>query len=212
MNRQILFDNALFTKHIGSIAIMIIIDVCYFISSVSFGVMELKSLLMAISFVHSILTCILFHIFLISRGELNFELITEKVAYFPTRRVDFLKSKYIFTINLIIIQLVLTTICLGIGNLGSCGMVDSKRILACILMVVISILLTSSCILLLMHINPFAIYLSLLISLPLSYVSKLIAYLLNNTMYTLLFILVTLVLIIYIVCFYVAYKIFKCIC
>lgn len=211
MNRQFLFDNALFTKHIGSIAMMIIIDVCYFISSVSFGMVELKSLLMAISLVHLILTCILFQILIISRGELNFELITEKVTYFPTRRVDFLKSKYIFVINLLIIQLVLTTICLGIGNLGSHGMVDSKRVLACVLMVVISILLTSSCIILIMHINPFAIYLSLLMSLPLSYVSKLIVYLLNNSMYELLFILFTLVIIICIVCFNVAHKIYKCV-
>ena len=134
--------------------------------------MEFFSLLMLISCINILATCVLYHNFIVSRGNLCFELNTEKIVYFPTTRKKFLRNKYIKTIFFLSIQLLLTLACLGLGYMGSHGQVDITRVLVSLLLVFISILLTSGTAIQVMHITPLGIYIATFLFFPFVLLNK----------------------------------------
>ncbi len=167
MERHKVFDKALFAKKIGGNGIIVITDTIYLISGVFFGFMKAQSLFNYIIFVNMFITCILYHNFVVSRGDINFELNTEKIIYFPTTRLHFLMNKYAKTLILLIIQLIITLACLGLGFVGKHGDFAIGKQIASLLLVVISILLTSGMIVNVMHVMSLGIYLAMLLYIPL---------------------------------------------
>jgi hypothetical protein len=187
MIRQFMFDLALFTKRIGSIWAMVGIEISYIIFGVFFGIVEMKHLFTVISIVQILLTCMLFQIVTISQGELLLELNTEKAIYFPTTRLNYLKSKYLITILLLCFQTLITFICLGLGYLGNRGHLGMDYVVGSLLVVLINVLFSSGIIILVMHMNPITVYLPLVLTLPLNLISNGIIYLLNQKYYNILF-------------------------
>lgn len=187
MIRQFMFDLALFTKRIGSIWAMMGIEISYIIFGVFFGIVEMKHLFTVISIVQILLTCMLFQIVSISQGELLLELNTEKAIYFPTTRLNYLKSKYLITILFLCFQTFITFICLGLGYLGNRGHLGMDYVVGSLLVVLINVLFSSGIIILVMHMNPITVYLPLVLTLPLNLISNGIIYLLNQKYYNILF-------------------------
>lgn len=166
MERHKIFDKALLARQIGGNGIIVIADTIYFISGVFFGFMSSQTLFRYILFVNMFVTCILYHNFILSMGELSFERNTEKIVYYPTTRLHFLMNKYAKTLILLLIQLILTLTCLGLGYIGSRGGIGSSKLLVSLLLVYISILLTSGTIIIVMHVMPLGIYLAMLLYFP----------------------------------------------
>lgn len=171
MDRWKVFDRALFEKQIGGIGIIVILDVVYLITGVFFGRMEFELLCNFILLINMFNTCILYHNFIVSRGDMKFELNTEKIVYYPTTRTQFLLNKYAKTLIFLVIQLILNTASLGLGYFGCHGELDQSRIISSFLMVLISILFTSGVAIIVMHLMPLGIYLSLLLYFPLSFLA-----------------------------------------
>jgi hypothetical protein len=172
LNQQKTFDVALYNKQIGGNGIIVIVDVSYIIAGVFFGRINLQLLFFILLVVNMFTTCILYHNFLISRGDMCFELNTEKIVYFPTTRYYFLWNKYAKTMIFLIIQEIITLACLGLGYLGSQGQVDQYRVLGSMLIVFIGILLTSGVIINVMHAMPLGIYFAMFLIFPLIYLIK----------------------------------------
>lgn len=168
MNRWKLFDRALIEKQIGGISLIVIINTIYLITGVFFGNMSFQVLFRFVLLVNMIVTCILYHSFIISMGDLKLELITEKIVYYPTTRFQFLLNKYIKTAKFILIQLFITILCLILGYYGSRGQIDNRDIIGTLMTVCISIMLTSGVTLLVMHRMPFGVYLPMLLYAPLA--------------------------------------------
>jgi hypothetical protein len=172
MNRLKIFDRALLGKQIGGIGLIVILDVICLIFSPFYGRMSFIGV-SSIFLVTNILgTCFLYHSFLIVRGDMRFELNTEKIVYYPTTRAQFLMNKYAKTLIYLVVQLMLTNICLWLGSFTAHGEMDRSRYLGCNLLVFISILCTSGVILLVMHLMPMGIYFSLISYYPLSLLAK----------------------------------------
>lgn len=189
MIRQFIFDQSLFKKRIGSIWTMISIDICYIIIGPFFGIIGMKQLFSIISVVHILLTCMLFQIFTISQGEFILELNTEKSIYFPTTRLNYLKSKYLVTLLFLCFQILITLICLGLGYLGNKGHLDLDYVIGGLFILLTNILFTSGIITLVMHINPMAIYVPLILSLPFILISNGVIYLLKQDYYNVILIM-----------------------
>jgi len=169
MERLKEFDRALLGKQIGGNSAIVILDTVYFISGVIFGQIHLEALLQYVLFMNMLTTCILYRNFIVSRGELNYELNTEKIIYYPTTRLQFLLNKYAKTLFFLCIQLVITLLCLGLGYYGNMGRMDAIRILASLVVVILGVLVSSGTAILVMHITPLGVYLTMLLYLPLFY-------------------------------------------
>ncbi|MHB8130669.1 MAG: hypothetical protein ACYDEX_16890 [Mobilitalea sp.] len=185
MNRLKVFDRALLEKQIGGLGIIVIIDVTYLVSGVFFGFMDIQTLFMWILFANMLATCLLYHSFIVSRGDMRFELNTEKIVYYPTTRFQYLLNKYAKTLIFVIIQWIITIFCLVLGYFGNKGEMDSSRIIGGMLMVYIAILMTSGISILVMHTMPLGIYLSMLLYFPLIYFARMLEKILEMKMYNL---------------------------
>jgi hypothetical protein len=180
MDRLKVFDRALLGKQIGGNGLIVIADTVYLITGVFFGMMEFQALCRVILFINLFVTCVLYHNFIVSKGNMKFELNTEKIVYYPTTRYRFLLNKYAKTLILLVIQFILTMACLGLGYFGNRGHIEASRIIAGLLLVYVGILLTSGTAILVMHLMPFGIYLSMLLYLPLMLFSIALEKLLNG--------------------------------
>jgi len=185
MNRLKVFDRALLEKQIGGIGIIVIIDVTYLISGVFFGFMDFQTLFMWILFANMLATCRLYHSFIVSRGDMRFELNTEKIVYYPTTRFQYLLNKYAKTLIFLIIQWFITMFCLVLGYFGNRGEMDSSGILGSMLMVYIAILLASGVSILVMHTMFLGIYLPMLLYFPLIFLVKILVKILEMKMHNL---------------------------
>lgn len=172
MQNQRMFDKALLYKHIGGNGTIVIIDVCYLISSVSFGLGDLHTILTWVFVANMLATCVLFQSFIISMGDGGLELNTEKIIYFPTTRYQFLWNKYAKTLLFLLIQIVYTIPCLGFGYLGNRLHMNKVRVVGILLMVVLGIILTSGIAILVMHISPYTVYLPMLFVFPIALITK----------------------------------------
>ncbi len=168
MDRVKVFDRALLGKQIGGNGIIVIIDVTYLITGVFFGQMDFTLLYRWVLAVNMLATCILYHNFIVSRGDMCFELNTEKIVYYPTTRFQFLINKYAKTIIFLVIQLSITLACLGLGYFGSRGGISNSQVIESLLVVYIGVLLTSGVAILVMHTMPLGIYFSMLLYYPLT--------------------------------------------
>ncbi len=167
MDRLKVVDRALFVRQIGGISMIVIMDVIYLVISPFYGRMEFDTVGGIILFVNMLNTCILYHNFLLSRGESGFELNTEKIVYFPTTRPRFLLNKYSRTLVFLLIQILLTLVCLWLGRFAVRGEMESRCFLYGCLFVLIGVLATSGAAILLMHLAPWGLYLSMLLFYPL---------------------------------------------
>lgn len=167
MNQLKVFDRALLGKRIAGNGFIVIVDVIYLIVGVFFGSIEFRSLMGFILTSNALTTCILYQNFLITQGDMKPELMTRKVLYYPTTRYQFLWNKYAKTLFFLLIQLLLTLACLGLGFYGNRGSMETGRVITGLLGVYMSILLTSGVAILLVHIMPLAIYLSMVTVIPL---------------------------------------------
>jgi hypothetical protein len=167
MDRLKVFDRALLGKKIAGNSLIVITDTIYLIAGVFFGSMKVETLYGFILFTNMFVTCVLYHNLIVSRGDMEFELITEKIVYFPTTRIRFLWNKYTKTLIFLLIQETLTLVCLGLGYYGNRGHMDSIRIIGSLVLVYAAILLTSGVSILVMHTMPLGIYLSMLFYVPL---------------------------------------------
>lgn len=167
MNQLKVFDRALLGKQIAGNGFIVIVDIIYLIAGVFFGSMELRSLLSFILICNALTTCILYHNFLVTKGDTNLELMTRKVLYYPTTRYQFLWNKYAKTLIFLMIQLILSLVCFGLGYYGNRGSMELGRVITGLLGVYMSILLTSGVAILLVHTMPLAIYLSIVTVIPL---------------------------------------------
>lgn len=167
MDRLKVFDRALFVRQIGGIGMIVGLDVICLIISPFYGQMQFSTVGGILLFINMLNTCILYQNFILSRGEIGFELNTEKMVYYPTTRQRFLMNKYSKTLIFLLIQLILTIVCLGFGKLSLRGEMDNDRFLYGCLFVVIGILCTSGTAILVMHLTPFGIYLPMLLFYPL---------------------------------------------
>lgn len=183
MNRLKVFDKALLEKQVGGIGSIVIIDVTYLVSGVFFGFMDFQTLFMWILFANMLATCLLYHSFVVSRGDMRFELNTEKIVYYPTTRFQYLLNKYAKTLIFLVIQWVITMFCLGLGYVGNKGEMDDSRIIGSMLLVYIAILLTSGLSILVMHTMPLGIYLSMLLYFPLIFFARILEKILEMKMY-----------------------------
>lgn len=168
MDRYRRFDLQLLEKQISGNSIIVITDTIYFVSGAFFGRMEMSTLLRYILLVNMAVTCVLYHSFTVTKGELKPELITEKIVYFPTTRLHYLGNLYRRTLRFLLIQMVLTLLSLGVGYYGSNGNVDGMRVLESLLMVGAGVLISSGICLLVMHVMPYGVFLTMLAYLPLS--------------------------------------------
>ena len=167
MNRLKVFDRALLGKQIAGNGMIVIIDINCLIVGVFWGLMELKVLISFILITNILGTCILYHSFILSQGDMGMELNTKKIIYYPTTRYQYLLNKYAKTIIFLLIQLILTLACLGLGYFGNRGNMETERVVISLLTVTISILLTSGTAILVMHAMPLGIYLPMILLIPL---------------------------------------------
>jgi hypothetical protein len=172
MERLKIFERALLKKQLGAIGMIVILDIIYLILSPFYGHLSFLGVCAIILLINMLSTCFLYHALLLSKGEVNFELNTEKIVYYPITRTNYLRSKYAKTIILLCIQLILTNLCLWLGEFTARGEMDQARYIGCNLLVCISILSTSGIILIVMHYKPLSIYLSLFIYYPLILLAK----------------------------------------
>lgn len=184
MDRLKVFDKALYAKQIGGNGIIVIADTIYLVTGVFFGMMSFQSLCSFILAVNMFTTCILYHNFIVSIGDMGFELNTKKIIYYPTTRLQFLLNKYAKTLIFLVIQLSLSLACLGLGYLGSRGGMPGSTAIGGLLMVYISILLTSGVSIVVMHTMPMGIYLSMILYFPLFLFSGVLEKLLTLKAYT----------------------------
>ncbi len=167
MDRLKVFDRALLGKKVGGNSAIVIIDTIYIISGVVFGRMFFLPLLRYVLLVNILVTCILYQNFIISRGDMKLELITEKIIYYPTTRFQFLLHKYAKTLIFLLIQVCITLVSLYFGYYGNRGQLDIIRVIGCLMTVFIGVLLTSGTCLLVMHTMPLGVYLAMILYLPL---------------------------------------------
>ncbi|MDF2905628.1 MAG: hypothetical protein K0R34_949 [Herbinix sp.] len=172
MDRLKVFDRALFARQIGGISTIVILDVICLIFSPFYGRMRFVTVGGIFLFINMLNTCILYQNFLLSRGEDGFELNTEKIVYYPTTRQRFLINKYSKTLLLLIIQLLLSNVCLGFGNLSTRGEMNDSRFYGVNLIVLVGILTTSGAAILVMHLIALGIYLPMLLFYPLHLLAK----------------------------------------
>lgn len=172
MDRLKYFDRALFGKQVGGIGMIVILDVICLIFSPFYGRMPFVTVGGILLFINMLGTCILYQNFILSRGESGFELNTEKMVYYPTTRQQILLNKYAKTLVLVVIQLLLTLVCLGFAKLSSRGEMANGRFLSGCLMVFIGILCTSGVAILVMHLTPYGIYLPMILFYPLHLLMK----------------------------------------
>lgn len=167
MDRIKPFDRAWLGKQIGGIGMIVVLDVFFLIFSPFYGQMPVPTVAGIILLVNMLNTCILYQTLLLSRGETGFELITEKIVYFPTTRQRFLWNKYVKTLPYLLIQVLLAMLCLGIGGLAARGAMNDRLFLYGGLTVLIGIMSTSGMAILFIHLAPAGIYLSMLFYYPL---------------------------------------------
>jgi hypothetical protein len=172
MNRLKAFDRALFGRQIGAISIIVILDVICLLICPFFGQMSFISFSNVLIIINMLNTCILYHSYIVSMGDTSLELITEKIIYYPITRGRFLWNKYIKTLIFVVIQLLLTAACLGLGYMTSNWEMEPSRWVGGFLMVYTSILLTSGMAVIVMHIKSLGLYLSLLLYYPLTLIAK----------------------------------------
>lgn len=172
MNRLEAFDRALFGRQIGTISIIVIIDVICLLIGPFFGKMSFMNMSSVLIMVNMLNTCFLYHSYIITVGDTSPELITEKIVYYPTTRGRFLWNKYIKTLMFVVVQLLLTSACLGLGYLTSHWEMDTSRFIGGFLLVYTSILLTSGMVILVMHFAPLGLYAALLVFFPLTLIAK----------------------------------------
>lgn len=169
MDRLKLFERSLLGKQVGGNGLLVIIDTVYLVSGAFFGQMDYLFLLRYVLFVNMLVTCILFQNLIVSRGEIAFELNTEKMVYYPITRLQYLLNKYAKALLFLLLQSSITLVGLWFGYYGNRAQLDMERIIGSLLVLMISILLTSGVSIISMHTMPMGIYLSMLLYLPLSY-------------------------------------------
>lgn len=191
MDRTKLFERTLLGKQVGGNGLIVILDTIYLVSGVFFGRMEYTTFIKYVLLINMLGTCILFHNMVISRGELSFELNTEKIVYYPTTRLQYLLHKYAKALIFACIQSGITLIGFWFGYYGNRGQLDWERMIGGLLTLTISILLTSGFSVVSMHLMPMGIYLSLLLYLPLSFGAAFLHNLLYENQYIFHSVLVT---------------------
>ncbi len=176
MNRLKAFDRALFGRQIGSISMIVILDVICLLIGPFFGQMSFMNVSNVLIVINMLNTCFLYHSYIVTMGDTNLELVTEKIVYYPTTRGRFLWNKYIKTLPFVIVQLLLAAACLELGYMTSNWKMDTSRFIGGILVALISILLTSGTILLVMHFTPLGLYAALLLYYPITLLARAMEY------------------------------------
>lgn len=176
MNRLNAFDRDLIGRRVGTIGMIVILDVFCLLIGPFFGQMSFMSMSSVLIVINMLNTCFLYHGYIITSNDTGLELITEKIVYYPTTRGHFLWNKYIKTLIFVAVQLLLTLICLELSYLTSNWEMDTSRFIGGILMVFTSILLTSGMAILVMHITPLGLYAALLLFYPLTMIARAMEY------------------------------------
>lgn len=172
MNRVKVFDGVLLQQQIGGIFWLVVINVMYLLFGCFFSYAPFHIIARYIIIENMLVTCLLLHNFMITRGDMKLELITEKIVYYPTTRYQFLWDKYVKVLKLTLIQLVLTGLCFVFANLVAKGAMNLKNLWGYCMLVLISCLIASGIALITMHFFSMGIYLSLFLAFPLWFLGK----------------------------------------